>query len=1064
MRHFVSIRKKFQLAIISLVGFTLLTLSGITYLVLAKLAQQFAELSDQQNHAEELRLQKDSEDAQQHVISVYHERLRKKGSSLLSKDSMAVRTPFLENSVTYVRSFLIEALQQDPDLYSAAFLVTDSNGTKAWQYVDQQHPQGLGFSIAYDAKRALWLSNLEGKNIELKDPFVKDTLEVAQAEVKAITLDLNGRSVDAYQATIPIYEGQLSQLRKQGEPVAFLRYILSLEGLQKEIAHEQSRLSERLAKQKLEAEETKQLTAEKSRVTLLISLVALLTGGLLLAGLGVVGAALISKKLTGSLSILIQGTKQVAEGDLNSPVEVRSNDEIGLLGEAFDRMRQDLAEKERSRTLFFHNTSHELRTPLNGIMGYIELSCQGRFGEVPPLAKEQLRKALNLAESLKYQVNTILDLAKSKKGELVLHNVQIDLESLKQDTDNLAEGLLLKSELSSYASTLSNSEPGKPFIGDREKIFTVIRNLLGNAFKFRDPIRPNVIELSIQKLSDSLVISIRDSGIGIPESFRDKIFEEFSQVQGDARRHYEGTGLGLAMVKGIVDTMRGSISIQSQPGQGSTFTVTCPDQGEVSLFNAPEESIRLLAPTELSTSAPINHSSPKAIEKVGEGYFVLVIDDNPHNCDVIRETLAFAGYHCESYLSGQTALKLMEQKKPDLILLDMMMPGMSGEDVIHFMKARENLRDIPVILITARASDEDRILGLRMGADDYLAKPIIQDEMLLRVKNILERKELTAHIQKQEANVRLIQLGELFGDLSHEIKNILQNSSDNLQAKDVSFQLLATVVPEELRDSIAEGLVIETSPLYLERIQRLPVPSQLPTRVTLRKLRALVAEINVPDATIEKLWDSLVKEDETNLMFLENNLRIFSNFKLALNLNRRTREMSLAVLDFTREDEAVQIAHFESCLRQTQLIIHTKINRSATRIELAKLARDIHLNLAPGALMQVLINLISNAVDAMSSLPQDQRLVTIVVDDKAPYVVIRVTNAGAPIPDAIADRIFERGFSTKGEKGSGIGLAVSLRLVREAGGDLTLDRSAPTPSFLITLEDAHAHEESLRLA
>ena len=228
------------------------------------------------------------------------------------------------------------------------------------------------------------------------------------------------------------------------------------------------------------------------------------------------------------------------------------------LGSRSPKALKEIQEKEQSRTLFFQNTSHELRTPLNGMIGFMQLLVQGRYGAIPQAAEHQLQKCIRLAISLKNQVNAILDLAKSKKGTLALNNSSILLDELASEAEDLADGLLLRRSDLSFKSQRVWPEAEGRFVGDREKLNAILRNLLGNAFKFTDPLRPNAVELQLRRDTKRLVIVVKDTGIGIPIEHQDKIFEEFQQISGDARRAYEGTGLGLAMVRDYVRLMGGS--------------------------------------------------------------------------------------------------------------------------------------------------------------------------------------------------------------------------------------------------------------------------------------------------------------------------------------------------------------------------------------------------------------------------------------------------------------------------------------------------------------------------
>ncbi|WP_141733213.1 7TM diverse intracellular signaling domain-containing protein [Oligoflexus tunisiensis] len=405
-------------------------------------------------------------------------------------------------------------------------------------------------------------------------------------------------------------------------------------------------------------------------------------------------------------------------------------------------LNRDLMEKERARTIFFHNTSHELRTPLNGVIGYIDLLQKDHYGETSEKVREKLKKVRNLTESLKIQVNTILDLAKSQTGHLKLCNSRIPLEEVKEQAILLAESLQIRSPDLSFTFGVSWGAADKPlFINDRDQLMAIIRNLLGNAFKFRDPERPNHVHLDLELGGGHVTIRVSDTGIGIPENKRDIIFEEFKQVDEGSRRAYEGTGLGLAMVKRIVDLMGGTIQLRSRLGAGSTFEIVVPEQKDVHF-----EVQKSMEPSNVATpsivSAGVVPGHAEALAPVPEPYDIVVIDDNDVNCDVIREILAHHRYPVEIFTDSRKGLERIKANKPDLVLLDLMMPGLSGEDILLEVRQNPELRNIPVILLTARASQEDRLLGLTLGADDYMAKPILSEEVVLRVRNTLSRTAL----------------------------------------------------------------------------------------------------------------------------------------------------------------------------------------------------------------------------------------------------------------------------------------------------------------------------------
>jgi signal transduction histidine kinase/DNA-binding response OmpR family regulator len=445
------------------------------------------------------------------------------------------------------------------------------------------------------------------------------------------------------------------------------------------------------------------------------------------------------------------------------------------------KLNAELIEKEKARTAFFHNTSHELRTPINGILGFVQLIIQNRFGEVTPDIGQQLRKVHGIGLSLLHQVNTILELAKSKKGQQDINWQYIDLDGVSSEIRYLMEGLSFKYPATTWSLDTSWSHDhskAPPYIADREKLLTIMRNLVGNAFKFERPGAGNAVDVSLD-FSDgrNLVLTVRDRGIGLSAEHIPRIFEEFYQVQSDARRQYEGTGLGMAIVKKFVEQWGGMIHVESQPGSGSSFRVTLPagSPASVSAQRAPELAFPAAAETRLTAAMATSPSTqvPTRTEHI------LVIDDNHTNCEVFQHILEQDGYQVKTCLRGSSALELLNKGyRPDVILLDLMMPEMSGEEVLKYLRSDMKKASIPVILITARASDDDKIFGLNLGADDYLAKPIVAEELLLRVRNMIQRTRLTqAALERELIEASLAQLQEMS----------IKNESQNHAARDISI-------------------------------------------------------------------------------------------------------------------------------------------------------------------------------------------------------------------------------------------------------------------------------------
>ncbi len=720
------------------------------------------------------------------------------------------------------------------------------------------------------------------------------------------------------------------------------------------------------------------------------------------------------------------------------------------------RINKELVEKEKARTLFFHNTSHELRTPLNGIIGFLNLVLENRYGTVTDAVRNQLEKSIRLAESLKNQVNLILDLAKSKRGELVLRRQLISLPNLVKDAQNLAEGLMHKSKDADFRLNVILQED-TPFISDREKLGTILRNLLGNAFKFANPQRTNHVSLQVRQEGDHLTFVVKDTGIGIPREAFDKIFEDFTQVQGDARRAYEGTGLGLAMVRDLVKQMHGTVSVDSIEDQGSTFTVSIPSEKEVDSLITPEHSVEADPLPVMEGHSALSLVQDHTHQELQPGS-ILIIDDNETNCEVISEMLKSDFEDVRFAPGGRLGLEAIQASRPDLILLDLMMPDVSGEDVLKALKNDEEWREIPVVLITARASDEDRLQGLSLGADDYLAKPIFAPELRVRVRNMLYRTELGKLARKFEDQDKLAQLGELFRDLSHEVKNILHGSS--ILVKLDEADVVTTLTPFSF-DSQSIGVLAR----YLLNPQRtgeqwkrsslleLPQTDAALTHAY-SSLRLHIASLELSDQEVKYLWSQLLTRETDEVMYLSLLLNILvqhQNFFFSL---QRVQKLTGSVLSYTRSSSETTSTDFQVILQEVCMMLSTRFHQGGITFESSLL--PLQVQVFPDRLRQIVLNLLGNAQEAVRDLPPQERWIRVSMSENGEQVELRFSNGGDRLPASVVEKLFVRGFTTKGEKGTGIGLHVSRRLAREMEGELAFEPLAQHPCFLLTLPVAKA--------
>lgn len=732
----------------------------------------------------------------------------------------------------------------------------------------------------------------------------------------------------------------------------------------------------------------------------------------------------------------------------------KMRNQIQLALDENERINAEILEKERARTVFFHNTSHELRTPLNGMIGFLHLILKGHYGQVNEAASSQLAKTLRLAESLKQQVNTILDLARLKKGDVNLRNSLFSLNELKSNLDDLCDGLLLKHQNSSYQSELLLDDASGQFCQDYDKVFAICRNLVGNAFKFSHSHQKNDIKLVMRQLNRSLLITVRDTGLGIPKDQMQRIFDEFVQVESDARRSHEGTGLGLSMVRDFVQLMGGTIEVASELGQGSTFTVKLPEQNPTMLTSSKEsagfESEFVKNASTIEFNRPSMPQPSSEFDDMSSMASILVVDDNEVNCEVIQELLTYRGYRSKTALSGRQALELLQKQSFDLILLDIMMPEMSGEDVILNLRRDPALKEIPVILITARASEEDRIHGLNLGADDYISKPIIADELLLRVANLLRRIEDTRRQSQEESQEKMRQLGELFTYTSHEIKNIYSNIGEGarLLPSEIHSLLAQLSIPETERQSLIQAF---TADKYHSSLQEgLDALPKTPKQQNLRTLRVGLASLLMPIDHLVAIWQKAMALPDAEQEYLNVVLKWHISYKLLNQAMTRSRDIFHATLAFVRIDTAEHCQLWDAL---DPIIVLLAVRAQKENIHLDANIPRIMLNAQPNAVQQIILNLLTNAMDAVRELPPGERTVKIWVSHEpaSPRVQIKVSNRGLPILGDIKSQLFKRGFTTKGSKGNGFGLYLSRKLAQKNQGELFLDETSQEACFVLEL-------------
>lgn len=405
--------------------------------------------------------------------------------------------------------------------------------------------------------------------------------------------------------------------------------------------------------------------------------------------------------------------------------------------EAERKKAEALAEIDRAKTAFFSNVSHEFRTPLTLILGSLEELLNKRSEEIGKESIQTLETSHRNALRLLRLVNNLLDFSRIEAGKMT---AQYQLTDIAKYTTNLTSNFRSLIESGGLAFNVKIEPVDQPVFVDKEMWEKIVFNLLSNAFKYT---LKGSIKLLLGAKNNQVILKVSDTGVGIPETELPKMFQRFHRVQSATGRTYEGTGIGLSLVKELVKLHGGEITVRSKVGKGTEFTVSIPT-GKTHL---PAEFI-VEKETDLTSSLsdtfieeassliarPISGNGAEQTQSPENAPTILVVDDNADMRTHLKGLLQ-KHYNVIAATNGMDALHKISKENPSLILSDVMMPIMDG---IHLLKEiRENpaTAGLPVILLSARAGEEARIDGLDIGADDYLVKPFSAKELLARVSS-----------------------------------------------------------------------------------------------------------------------------------------------------------------------------------------------------------------------------------------------------------------------------------------------------------------------------------------
>ncbi len=470
--------------------------------------------------------------------------------------------------------------------------------------------------------------------------------------------------------------------------------------------------------------------------------------------------------------------------------------EVRQQRDQLETQAEKLQEMDKLKTRFFANISHEFRTPLALVLGSLEQISE----KIKPVELQQkLNTVYRNASRLNQLINQLLDISRLDAKKLPL---QVAPGNIVQFINRLVLGFSSWGEQKNISLQFIANETPNNIYFDRDIVEKIINNLLSNALKFTPEGGKISVQLSVdgyqlsvgndqlainnsQSRDDKLItdnrslttdnwliITVKDTGIGIPAELLPHIFDRFYQVDYTSTRAYEGTGIGLALTKELVERHYGSITVESEEAEGSKFTVRLPlgsacfAADEIVAENSASQNGSTHKPVmvpQISNHQTLNHTpetnSATTTEKSERGrsksQIILIVEDQNEFRTYIRECLLNRSDHPEKYRileaqNGREGLDMAIEQMPDLVISDVMMPKMNGYQLCEALKIDERTSHIPIILLTARAGQEDKLTGLKTGADDYLSKPFDSRELLVRVSNLIEqRQKLQRRFQQQ---------------------------------------------------------------------------------------------------------------------------------------------------------------------------------------------------------------------------------------------------------------------------------------------------------------------------
>lgn len=682
-----------------------------------------------------------------------------------------------------------------------------------------------------------------------------------------------------------------------------------------------------------------------------------------------------------------------------------------------ETLYEKLKELDQLKTQFFANVSHELRTPLALILGPTErMLAESPLGE---RERHDLDVVVRNARTLLKHVNDLLDVSKLEAGKMVLNYSETDLAWLLRLTASHFEVLARERRIDFTV----DAPAAFPAQLDAEKVQRAFLNLLSNAFKFTPD--GGRVRVALRAKGGQAVVEFHDNGPGVPPDLRKVIFERFRQGDGGATRNFGGTGLGLSITKEFIELHGGGVSVGDSPEGGALFIVTLPTWAPAGVEVQPAAAEADDAARELTRQAMEDLRSrvkSAALAQHLDRPLVLVVEDNTEMNRFVAETLA-AEYRVATVFNGEEGLRQALALRPDLILSDVMMPRMSGDQLVRAVREQKELDAVPIVLLTAKADDELRVWLLREGAQDYVMKPFSAEELRARVGNLIVMKRAREVLQ-QELDTQLRDLEAL--------------------AREVSFR------KRELQASL------EAMRVAREQAERA-------SRVKTDFLRLVSHELRTPLTAISGYLQILRRTSAGALSEAQQQLVQ----KIARSTDR-LQDLIESLLEYARSESGrltVQVAPFDLAVLVTEVVEEVRPQAEQKGLALNLTFADAHLPPLESDARLVRLILINLVVNAVKFTVRGGIEISLAHVGGQHRITVRDTGVGIrPEHQAIIFEPFSQveSVNDKHKPGFGLGLALVRQMVDALGGQIELHSEVGVGStFTVYLPQVSPTKRSL---